>query len=100
MEVLELVSSVKMHRSARGIKAFEGKLSIIEAVELKFTSVFAHSPAQEPQRIGTFRLSKVLVPMEAAFRPFWVKLLLTLPQIGSNLVWQITTGQTFCSSLA
>jgi len=47
MEVLELVSSVKMHRSARGIKVSEGKLSIIEAVELKFTSVFAHSPAQE-----------------------------------------------------
>jgi hypothetical protein len=36
-----------MHRSALAIKAFGGKLSIIEAVELKFTSVFAHSPVHE-----------------------------------------------------
>ena len=30
-----------MHASLRGIKAFKGKLSIIEAVDLKFTFPFA-----------------------------------------------------------
>jgi hypothetical protein len=29
-----------MHGSGRGIKAFQGKLSIIEAVDLKFTFAF------------------------------------------------------------
>jgi hypothetical protein len=39
-----------MHGSARGIKAFKGKLSIIEAVNLKFTSGLAHSPVLENPR--------------------------------------------------
>jgi hypothetical protein len=39
MEFLEIRLPSKMHASARGIKAFKGKLSIIEAVDLKFTFI-------------------------------------------------------------
>jgi hypothetical protein len=38
MECWKIVSASKMHGSAPGIKAFLGKLSIIEVVDLKFTS--------------------------------------------------------------
>jgi hypothetical protein len=45
--ILEIRLPCKMHGSARGIKVFKGKLSIIEAVDLKFTSGLAHSPVLE-----------------------------------------------------
>jgi hypothetical protein len=72
-----------MHGSVRGSKAFEGKLSKIEAVELKFTSTFQKHCAEISQPLPNFVLPKVLAPPEAAFQPFWVKLFSTLPPAGS-----------------
>jgi hypothetical protein len=86
-----------MHGFTRSIKAFEGKLSIIEAVDLKFTFAFSKPLAQA---IKHHSLPKVLVPLEEVFQPFWVKLFSTLPHVGSIRVWRIITGQTFYSSLA
>jgi hypothetical protein len=40
----ETVSPVKMHGSWRCIKAFQGKLSIVEAVDLEVTSGFSNLP--------------------------------------------------------
>jgi hypothetical protein len=58
-----------MHGSGRGIKAFHGKLSIIEAVDLKFTSASKAITTETFQRFSNFALPKVLVPLEAAFQP-------------------------------
>jgi hypothetical protein len=49
MEFLEIRLPTKMHASTRGIKAFEGKLSIIEAVDLKFTCILRIRPAKNPR---------------------------------------------------
>ena len=46
MEFLEIRLPSKMHASACGIKAFEGKLSIIEAVDLKFTQILQPEKSQ------------------------------------------------------
>jgi hypothetical protein len=72
-----------MHGSGRGSKAFEGKLSKIEAVELKFTSTVQEDCAEISQPLLNFALPKVLAPPEAAFQPFWVKLFSTLSPVGS-----------------
>jgi hypothetical protein len=66
--------SSKMHGSARGSKTFEGKLSEIEAVEPKFTCTLEKHCAEISESLPNFALPKVLVPPEAAFQPFWVKL--------------------------
>lgn len=73
----EICLSSKMHGSTRSSKAFYGKLSLIEAVDLEFTSASQDYGARFSRE--RFALPKVLVPLEAAFQPFWVKLLLPLP---------------------
>jgi hypothetical protein len=74
--MLEFCLFSKMHGSRHGSKAFEGRLSIIEAVDLEFTRVCG---PKNPRALVLFGFPKVLIPMEAASQPFWVKLLLTLP---------------------
>jgi len=48
--MLEICLSSKMHGSAHSSKAFLGKLSIIEAVDLKFTLAFQGYGAKFPAR--------------------------------------------------
>jgi hypothetical protein len=81
MECWKTVSPDKMHGSWRGSKAFQGRLSIIEAVDLKFTSAFSNYLVPQLPEFKASFFPKVLIPMEAAFQPFWVKLFSTLPQL-------------------
>src|SRR5260370_7625988 len=79
MKCLESYLFSKMHGSGPGIKAFPARLSIIETVDFKFTSRFPSLRGQILHRTERFAFPKVLVPLEAAFQPIWVKLLLTSP---------------------
>jgi hypothetical protein len=72
-----------MHGSTRCIKAIHDKLWQIEAVDLKFTSAFSKPLAHA---IKHHSLSKVLIPLEAVFQPFWVKLFSTLPQLARSML--------------
>jgi hypothetical protein len=58
MECWKIVSASKMHGSARGIKAFHGKLWGIEAVDSEFTFQFAKILAfRHSRHLTIFRFS-------------------------------------------
>jgi hypothetical protein len=73
-----------MHGSVACIKAFQVRLSTVEAVDLKFTLFQGSLVRNVHKEPPIFVLPKVLVPLEAGLVEIWVKLFSTLPLFGSN----------------